>query len=61
MKRLCGETHLKVVDGVGCGKPGGAGILLGAEGPIEGLGDGAQIEGTHCRGCNAVAIMTTQT
>lgn len=52
-KRL---TNLEVVDGVGRGKPGGARVLLGAEGPIEGLGDGTQVEGTHCRCCNTVAL-----
>lgn len=54
---LLGETNLEVVDGVGCGKPGGAGVLLGAEGPVESLGDGAQVEGTNCRCCNAVALL----
>lgn len=51
-----GEADLEVTDGVGRGKPGGARILLGAERSIEGLGDGAQVECTHGRCCNAVAI-----
>lgn len=55
------ETNLEVVDGVGRGEPGGAGILLGAEGPVEGLGDGAQVEGTHCGGCDAVAVVVRGT
>lgn len=49
-------TNLEVVDGVGRGKPGRAGVLLGAEGPVEGLADGTQVEGTHGRCCNTVAI-----
>lgn len=49
-------TNLEVVDGVGRGKPGGSGVLLGAEGPVEGLADGTQVEGTHGRCCNTVAI-----
>lgn len=48
--------NLKVVDGVGCGKPGGARIFLGAKGSVEGLGDGAQVEGAHCRCCYTVAL-----
>lgn len=42
--------YLKVGYGVWGGEPGGAGVLLVAEGPVEGLGDGAQVEGTHSRG-----------
>lgn len=49
-------THLEVVDGVGRGKPGGARVLLGTEGPVEGLGDGAQVEGTHRRCRNTIAL-----
>lgn len=49
-------TYLEVVDGVGCGKPGGARVLLGTEGSIKGLGDSAQVEGTHRRCCNTVAL-----
>lgn len=49
-------THLEVVDGVGRGKPGGARVLLGTEGPIEGLGDSAQVEGTHRRCRNTIAL-----
>lgn len=48
--------HLEVGDGVRCGKPGGAGVLLGAEGPVEGAGDGAQVEGADRRRCNTVAL-----
>lgn len=51
-----GPTNLEVVDGVGCGQPGGARVFLGAEGPVEGLGDGAQVESTHCRRCDTVAL-----
>lgn len=50
-------TDLEVVDGVRRGEPGGARVLLGAEGPVEGLGDGAQVEGAHRRCCNTVAFM----
>lgn len=46
------------MDGVGSGKPGGTRILLGAEGPVEGPGDGAQVESTHRRCCNTVALET---
>lgn len=49
-------TYLEVVDGVGRGEPGGTRVLLRAEGPVEGLGDGAQVEGTHRRCCNTVAL-----
>lgn len=44
------------MDGVWSGKPGGARVLLGAEGPVKGLGDGTQVEGTHCRCCYTVAL-----
>lgn len=46
------------MDGVWRGKPGGARVLLGAERPVEGLGDGAQVKGTHCRCRNTVALWT---
>lgn len=49
-----GFTHLEAVDGVGRGQPGGARVLLGAEGPVEGPGDGAQVEGAHGRSSDAV-------
>lgn len=49
-----GVTHLEAVDGVGSGQPGGARVLLGAEGSVEGPGDGAQVEGAHGRGGDAV-------
>lgn len=52
----CWFTHLEVVDGVGRGQPGGAGVLLGAERPVEGLGDGAQVEGAHGRGCDTISL-----
>lgn len=48
--------YLEVGDGVGRGEPGRARVLLGAEGPVEGLGDGTQVEGTHRRCCNTVAL-----
>ena len=44
------------MDGVRRWKPGGARVLLGAEGPVEGLGDGTQVEGAHRRCCDAVAL-----
>lgn len=43
-------NYLKIGDGVWGGEPGGAGVLLVAEGPVEGESDGAQIERTHSRG-----------
>lgn len=49
-------SHLEVGDGVCGGEPGGARVLLGAEGPVEGAGDGAQVEGAHRRRRDAVAL-----
>lgn len=45
--RRLGVTHLEAVDGVGRWQPGGARVLLGTEGSVEGPGDGAQVEGAH--------------
>lgn len=42
--------HLKIGYGIWGSEPGSAGILLVAKGSIEGLGDGAQIEGADSRG-----------
>lgn len=41
-------SYLKIGYGIWGGEPGSAGILLVAEGSIEGLSDGAQVEGTDC-------------
>lgn len=49
-------SHLEVWDGVCSWKPGGARVLLGTEGPVEGAGDGAQVEGTDRRRRDAVAL-----
>lgn len=40
--------YLKIGYGIWGGEPGSAGVLLVAERSIEGLGDGAQVEGTDC-------------
>lgn len=40
------QPYLEIGNGVGGGEPGRAGVLLVAKGSVEGLGDGAQIEGT---------------
>lgn len=54
-EQLCGSSVFKCVNyleigyGVWGGEPGGAGVLLVAKGPVEGLRDGAQIEGTDGR------------
>lgn len=45
----CAMRYLKIGYGVRGGEPGGAGILLVAERSVEGLGDGAQVEGTDGR------------
>lgn len=42
--------YLKIGYGIWGREPGSAGILLVAKGSVEGLGDGAQIEGTDSRG-----------
>lgn len=46
--------HLEVGNGVGCGQPCGARVLLGAEGPVESLCDCAEVVRANCRGSNAV-------
>ena len=43
------RSYLKIGYGVRGGQPGGAGVLLVTKGSVEGLGDGAQIEGTDGR------------
>lgn len=43
-------SDLEVGNGVGGGEPGSAGVLLVAEGSVEGLSDGAQVEGADGRG-----------
>lgn len=47
-------NYLEVGVGVGIRQPGRAGVLLVLEGPVEGLGDGAEVEDAHSRGRNAV-------
>lgn len=47
-------SNLKVGDGVRSGKPARARILLVAKWTVEDLSDGTEVEGTHCRGSNAV-------
>lgn len=47
-------NYLEVGVGVGIRQPGGARVLLVLEGPVEGLGDGAQVEDAHGRGGDAV-------
>lgn len=43
------KSYLKIGNGVWGGEPGSARVLLVAERSIEGLGDGAQVEGTDSR------------
>lgn len=47
--------YLKVWVGVGVGQPRWPRVLLVFEGPVEHLWDGAEIEGTHRRGSDAVS------
>lgn len=49
-------SNLKVRDGVRGGEPTHSRVLLVAEWTTEGLGDGTEVEGTHCRSSNAVTV-----
>lgn len=42
-------SYLEIGNGIWGGHPGSAGVFLVAERSIEGLGDGAQVEGTDSR------------
>lgn len=52
--------HLEVWDGVWGGQPGGARVLLGAEGSVESLRDRTEVECANCRGSNAVPAGNTE-
>lgn len=49
-------SNLKVGDGVRGGEPAHTRVLLVAEWTTEGLCDGTEVKGTHCRGSNAVTV-----
>lgn len=51
---LCPQNYLEVGVGVGIRQPGGPRVLLVLEGPIKGLGDGAEVEDAYGRGSDAV-------
>ena len=51
---LCPQNYLEVGVGVGIRQPGGPRVLLVLEGPVKGLGDGAEVEDAHGGGGDAV-------
>lgn len=47
--------YLEIGDGIGNGKPGSPGVLLGTKRAIESLRDGTEVEGADSRSGNAVS------